>query len=251
MPRLSVAEDVTDALQLALVPPLLPLHVQFHGPVPVTPDAVPAVQSLAVGAVVTATPFAEPQTPRTGEAPDCRGALHEEFIPPLLPSHIQAHGPVPVTAVAVPAVQNLVVGAIVRGTPFAGPQTPLTAVEASAAEQDVVVPPLLPAQLKFHCPVPVTADARPDLQSPLVGAILAATPFAGPHTPFNLCAFFCAATFCENVLHSETDCPCVGATKNATQNVAAKIVLIIVLFPLWLASKYTDDPHCGRDERFL
>jgi hypothetical protein len=158
------------ALHAALVPPLLPSHIQAQGPLPVTAVAVPALQRFVVGAVVTATPFAEPQTPLTGEA-TFSGALHEEFVPPLLPSHIQAHGPVPLTVVAVPAEQRLVVGALVTATPFAGPQTPSTAVEASGAEQDVVVPPFLPAQLQSHGPVPVSADATPDIQSPLVGSV--------------------------------------------------------------------------------
>jgi hypothetical protein len=176
------ATDCSGALHEELVPPLLPSHIQAQGPDPVTVVAAPAVQRLVVGAIVTATPFAEPQTPLM--ATDCSGALHEEFVPPLLPSHIQAQGPDPVTVVAAPAVQRLVVGAVVTATPFAGPQTPLTAVEASGAEQDAVVPPFLPTQLQSHGPVPVSADATPELQSPLVGSILVATPFAGPHTPF-------------------------------------------------------------------
>jgi hypothetical protein len=40
------------ALQVALVPLLLPSHVQLQRPVPVTADAVPVLQRLVVGAVV-------------------------------------------------------------------------------------------------------------------------------------------------------------------------------------------------------
>jgi len=51
------------AEQLAEVPPLLPAHVQPHGPVPVMVDAVPMVQRLLVGAIVTVVLLAVPQTP--------------------------------------------------------------------------------------------------------------------------------------------------------------------------------------------
>src|ERR1700730_4764436 len=115
------------ALQDAFAPPFDPLQAQVHGPVPLTVVAVPAVQRFPVGAVETATPFAEPQTPSTGEAL-CSGALHEEFDPPLLPLHAQAQGPAPVTVVAVPVVQRPIVGVVVTATPFAEPQAPLTSV---------------------------------------------------------------------------------------------------------------------------
>jgi hypothetical protein len=125
------AVGCSGALHEAFVPPLLPLHAQAQGPAPVTVVAAPAVQRPAVGAIVTATPFAEPQAPLTGVEATCSGALHEEFDPPLLPLHAQAQGPTPVTVVAVPAVQRPVVGAVVTATPFAEPQAPLTGVEAT------------------------------------------------------------------------------------------------------------------------
>src|SRR6516225_2072976 len=108
----------------------MPVHAQAQGPVPLKVVAVPAVQRPVVGAVETATPFAGPQTPLM--AVGCSGALHESFVPPRLPLHVQFQGPVPVTVVAVPAVQRLVVGAVVTATPFAGPQDPLTAFRGSA-----------------------------------------------------------------------------------------------------------------------
>ena len=49
------------------------------------------------------------------------------------------------------------------------------------AAHDVVVPPLLPAHDQFHGPVPVTDEAKPTEQSPVVGAVLTTTPLAGPH----------------------------------------------------------------------
>jgi hypothetical protein len=140
-PLTSEAADCSGALHEELVPPLVPSHIQDQGPLPVTDVAVPAEQRFVLGAPVTETPFAEPQTPLTGVAADCNGALHEEFAPPLPPSHIQAQGPLPVMAVAVPAEQRFVLGALVTATPVAEPQTPLKAVETSGAEQDAVVPP--------------------------------------------------------------------------------------------------------------
>lgn len=53
------------AEHVPLVPPLLPLQVQFHGPAPVTADAAPDEHRLSVGATAAATAFAEPQTPLT------------------------------------------------------------------------------------------------------------------------------------------------------------------------------------------
>jgi hypothetical protein len=48
------------AEQLAVVPPLLPAQDQFHGPLPVTAEAAPALQRFVAGALLTATPLAEP-----------------------------------------------------------------------------------------------------------------------------------------------------------------------------------------------
>lgn len=49
------------AKQFALVPPFVTLQLQLQGPVPVTVDAVPDVQRLALGAVVTVVALALPQ----------------------------------------------------------------------------------------------------------------------------------------------------------------------------------------------
>ena len=51
----------------ALAPPLVPLHVQLHGPEPVTDDALPALQRPDVGACESAVPLDEPHEPATGE----------------------------------------------------------------------------------------------------------------------------------------------------------------------------------------
>src|SRR5438874_9456025 len=60
------------------------------------------------------------------------GAEHEPVLPPFEPLHCQYHGPLPVTAVAVPALHRPEVGAVVVGTPFAGPHTPLIAFGPAA-----------------------------------------------------------------------------------------------------------------------
>lgn len=47
-----------------LVPPLLPLHIQVHGTLPVgMAEAVPVLQRLAVGGKLNVPPFALPQVP--------------------------------------------------------------------------------------------------------------------------------------------------------------------------------------------
>ena len=53
-----------------MLPPLLPLQDQFHGPLPLIVLAVPAVHRLELGAALTATPLALPQKPLTGEDED-------------------------------------------------------------------------------------------------------------------------------------------------------------------------------------
>ena len=47
----------------ALVPPFDPVQLHDHGPVPLMADAVPLLQRLVVGAVLTATLLALPQLP--------------------------------------------------------------------------------------------------------------------------------------------------------------------------------------------
>lgn len=54
---------------------------------------------------------------------------------------------------------------------------PLT---SSCAEQDASEPPLLPAQVQFHGPVPLTDDAAPVLQRPVVGALVRSARLDAP-----------------------------------------------------------------------
>ena len=53
-------DDRRGAEHDAVVPLLLPLQDQFHGPVPVTDEAKPTEQSPTLGAVLTTTPLAVP-----------------------------------------------------------------------------------------------------------------------------------------------------------------------------------------------
>jgi hypothetical protein len=59
---------------------LLPLQVQFQGPVPLTLEAVPAVQRLAVGALVNVLPLLDPQLPATAAGAE----LPQLVVPPLV-----------------------------------------------------------------------------------------------------------------------------------------------------------------------
>ena len=86
------------------------------------------------------------------------------MAPPPEPAQLQVHGPLPLTVDAVPAVQRLAVGVLVRSAPFEEPHAPLTfVVDASLSEHDAVLPPLLPAQVHDHGPLHDgdTARARP------------------------------------------------------------------------------------------
>ena len=56
------------AEQLAFVPPLEPLQLHDHGPLPVTNVGVPMLQRFVVGAAVNVPLFDVPQTPFTGIA---------------------------------------------------------------------------------------------------------------------------------------------------------------------------------------
>ncbi len=51
------------AEQLAVVPPFVPAHVQYHGPVPVGVDAVPTMQKPVVGMLEKVAPLLIPQVP--------------------------------------------------------------------------------------------------------------------------------------------------------------------------------------------
>ena len=117
------------------------------------------------------------------EPVDASLSVHDAVLPPLLPAQLHAHGPLPLTVEAVPAVQRLAVGLALTVVPFALPHAPLTGVAASLSEHDAVLPPLLPAQLHAHGPLPLTVDAVPAVQRLAVGLALAVAPFEEPHAP--------------------------------------------------------------------
>lgn len=74
-------------------------------------------------------------------------------------------------------------GALATATPFSEPQTPLTAVAATEARHCAAVPPLLPAQLQRHGPLPDTADAVPAAHKFVAGALFRVAPLEEPHAP--------------------------------------------------------------------
>ena len=118
---------------------------------------------------------------------DASLSVHEAALPPLLPAQLHAHGPLPLTVDAVPAVQRFAVGAVLTDAPFEEPHAPFTGARtAFDAEQVAVVPPLLPAQLHDHGPLPLTVDAVPVLQRFAVGALARLALFEDPHAPLTL-----------------------------------------------------------------
>jgi hypothetical protein len=109
-----------------VVPPLIPVQLHVQGPVPDTVPASPAAQRFVVGIAVRAVPFDVPHEPFVGTVETV--AEHEAEVPPFVPSHVQAHGPEPVTAEAFPEVQKLVVGAAVSADALDVPHAPFTGV---------------------------------------------------------------------------------------------------------------------------
>jgi hypothetical protein len=179
VPVLPVEASLSE--HVAVLPPLLPPQLHDHGPLPLTAEAVPAVQRFAVGLALTVAPFEEPHAPLTA----VEASLSEQVavLPPLLPAQLHDHGPLPLTAEAVPAVQRFAVGLALTVAPFEEPQAPLTAVEASLSEHVAVLPPSLPAQLHDHGPLPLTVDAAPAVQRFAVGLALTVAPFEEPQAP--------------------------------------------------------------------
>lgn len=59
-------DSAFDAMHCAVVPPLLPLQLQSHGPLPLTEEAMPALHRPVVGLLLKLSPFADPHVPLTG-----------------------------------------------------------------------------------------------------------------------------------------------------------------------------------------
>lgn len=72
--------------------------------------AVPVEHKLDVGLLDERRPFADPQTPLTPMA--LTGAEHDAVEPPLLPTQLQFHGPVPENTEAVPELHKPDVGVL-------------------------------------------------------------------------------------------------------------------------------------------
>src|SRR5512135_13995 len=113
----------------------------------------------------------------------CMFAEQFAFEPPFDPAQVQVHGPLPLTVLALPALQRLLVGAVVKVPPLDEPHWPLTGGLAIFAEQLAVEPPFDPAQVQVHGPVPLTVLALPALQRLLVGAAVKVPPLDEPHWP--------------------------------------------------------------------
>ncbi len=75
------------------MPPLEPEHIQFHGPLPETAEAVPAPHRFEVGAALAATPFAEPHSPFVAPPPGWWPT-----VPPVPPVPPEPVPPVPAGA---------------------------------------------------------------------------------------------------------------------------------------------------------
>jgi hypothetical protein len=141
------------AEQFSVVPPFDPSQVQFHGPLPVTLEVLPALQRFDVGAFSKLSPFADPHAPFTS-----RLAEQLALEPPFTPSQVHFHAPFPVTVETIPAPQRFDVGSVTKSPLFAEPQAPFISI---FAEQFAVAPPLDPEQVQSHCPLFVTEEGVP------------------------------------------------------------------------------------------
>jgi hypothetical protein len=107
---------VVGALQATVVPPAIPTQLQVHGPIPETGDGVPALHRPLMGGLVVAALLAGPHTAES----EAGGALQ------AAKPQVQVHGPLPVTADAVPMLHSALAGAALAGTPLAAPHIPVT-----------------------------------------------------------------------------------------------------------------------------
>jgi hypothetical protein len=99
---------------------LLPAQLHFHGPRPLTAEAVPVLQRPIFGMLVRSAPFDAPHEPLISSR------LEQLAVePPFDPAQVQAKGPEPLTADAKPALHRLIVGTLVTSVPFTLPHAPL------------------------------------------------------------------------------------------------------------------------------
>jgi hypothetical protein len=170
------------AKQEEVVPPFNPAQVHLQIPFKVTLEGVPELHKPVVGAVWYEPPLEDPHCPLIGSG--ALFALQLAVVPPLEPVQDQYQGPAPVTEVATPDEQRLVVGAVLNVPPLEDPHCPLIGSGALFALQLAVVPPLEPVQDQYQGPAPVTEVATPDEQRLVVGAVLNVPPLEDPQTPF-------------------------------------------------------------------
>ena len=130
------------AEQLTIEPPLDPVQLHVHGPMPFTTVAVPALHRLVVGAVVNVPPLDVPQTPLTGLAVNVAVTVFATSI-------VTVHVPVPEHPLPVqPAKVELTDGEAVRVTEvLALYGSEQSAPQLIPAREDVTVPVPLPALL--------------------------------------------------------------------------------------------------------
>lgn len=169
-----LAEDFAE--QLAVAPPFCPTQLQFHGPEPLTEEAVPLLHRLDVGVEVNVAPLLLPQAPFTRSL-----AEQTAVVPPFCPPQVQFQGPAPATEEGVPLLQRFAVGSVGNACPFEEPHTPFT---RTLAEQFAVLPPFDPSQVQLYVPAEVETDeALPSVQRLDEGAVRNERPFAEPHVP--------------------------------------------------------------------
>ena len=101
-------------------------------------------------------------------------------MPPLAPPQLQFQGPEPFTELALPTLHKSAFGAVLKLLPFALPQEALIGAAFFFALQAALVPPLVPPQLQFQGPEPLTELALPMLHKSVLGAVLKLLPFAPP-----------------------------------------------------------------------
>jgi hypothetical protein len=120
------------------------------------------------------------------EAPaPAKGATQLTALPPFVPEQLHVQGPLPLTALAIPAEQSPLRGIVSVVTPCAEPHSPTTGGGGiKGAVQLTVMPPFWPRQPQFHGPEPLTLVATPAEQSPSVGSAIIAAPLAEPQLPF-------------------------------------------------------------------
>jgi hypothetical protein len=76
-------------------------------------------------------------------ADEVSGAEHAAVPPPPEPLQVHVHGPLPLTAEAVPLVQRVDVGTPLTATRLALPQAPFTGEAAREADHSAVDKPIL------------------------------------------------------------------------------------------------------------